>query len=413
MKLIAIVSLFLNLATSVEIPDRVKMESKLENVTKDLISMEKNVTKKLTIFGYQAKYCSSNLKASNFSKNFTDVVDNLMTFISEIQTMNDYQIQQQDLPLENLSSYDYIQYMILKQNSDKRHLNSIIKVIEANETKLNEFKGNVTSYYLSNYNIFMKLLSKNKTVMGTIRHFVIAFRELGIYIKFLTAHIGNMMKMNSYLSDLIINKTVIPPVDSTSSYFMEHIRYTEAKLVPLEQQIRELIKIDLDKIEIAEKTVTSSRVKRAPKSTKDTLRQLKDTLGVISTLTDYSLLGWPHLPDLPETGDRISIVLRSAVCDMKENDFMDIQDNARRNQSLVRFDREDLDASDPSVSSTFNERKVGAHSQPIQDVIDATLNVEGAYTTYIEKLDWAIIKMRVLKKNVPATMICGKIFHLF
>ena len=138
--------------------------------------------------------------------------------------------------------------------------------------------------------------------------------------------------------------------------------------------------------------------------------ELKNTFGVLSTLNDYSILGWPQLPDLPADGSSMMMKLRSSVCDTKEKDFIEIKDCAMTNLTLVTKSRQELNASSLTVSTSFSERKVQAQSQPIKDVIDATLNVEKAYKNYTLKLDWAIEEIRKLRESLNVTVVvkaCG------
>ena len=369
-----------------------------------MIIGEAKLVKKLTTFKLQVKFCSSNLKASNLPQNFTDVLDNMLTTIQQIQTMNDHE-NTSTIEVDEISSYDYCQFRVATSFSDIKHYKAIIEIIQANETRLSEYGRNITEHYISNYKTFMKLKSKDKTVMATIRQVINTFIDFGAYIQLLTAHVGNLMSMNSYLASLIVKNVVPPPVNSTTDTSMTKLRSIESKLVPCQQQVLTYVKYDLMKIAIAMKTVmktvTAGSTKQ-PRSQKSILESLKKSLDLIANVNDYSLVGWPQLPDLPKSDKRISLRLRSKMAQDKKRNYESFIDNAKKNQSKIEEDRTALNQSTSSVS-TSSARKVQALAQTMVDVVNATLKVEGLYENYIRSLRYAIEEIIDLEESWVTT----------
>lgn len=393
-------TLILNQADLQNVPNRAIIESNLANITSELKIQEAKVVKSITQLGLLANISSCNLKASNVSKVLTDLLDNMTIAVNNIRTIDDHEIS--TISLDNLTSYDYIQYRIATSFSDVRYYKAIINAIHENESTIQEFTGNVSAEFERNIKTFLVLVSKAKTVSSIIRQSMAIYTLFGDYIQVLLTHIDNLMRLNSYLTSLIVTKTVISS-NTTLDEFMTKMRNVQFQLVPNQQRLITSVKIALNKIAIADKSVATA-VKATLSKPKADLKKLNVSLVETSTVNDYSLVAWPRLPDIPDHA--ATVRLRSSVCDKKTRDFKIIIDSAVKNNSRISLDRETLNA------STFDEvasskKKVQAQSPALVDVISATLNVESSLVAYIAKLQWALNETMLLKEEY--TSPCGEL----
>lgn len=402
MKKLKIFLLFLTFS-SAQIVDRVKIESQLEIARNELVFRQSNLTRRLLDYSNQAKFCSSNLKASNFPKDFTDDVDNLMALINRTRTLDDH--PNLSVSVELLSTFDYVQYRALTTNSDQRNFKAIVKRAQGNMTKLFEIGKNVTEKYQKYYRDISKLLSKNKTVMSLIRNLITSvFREFGVYIQWLTAHEKNMKNLNSYFVFLISNKTVTAPANETSSDFMMKVRSIESKLIPAQLQVIINSRIALNKTIAAQQNVASARKVGNSFLIKMALTFMQIDFTNSMGKSDYPIVAWPRLPDTSST-QRSSVRIRSSVCDVKERNFGDTMETGKSERSTIQKNRENFDLLTKGVQSSSNgTRKVQAQSQAALDVITAAIRVEDALLGYTNKLNFAIFEIQNLRSSIFQSM---------
>lgn len=374
------------LTSAVEIFDRQFIETKLEDIAWEVLYMEETLIKSLTYFGLQVKFASSNLKASKLPKEFTDVLDQLMVAIQEMQTVKDNQ-KIPIISLDSLASFDYAQFRISTTSSDIKFYKTIIDRIQVNETKLLEFSKNVTSHYVLNYNTLRVLRSKDITASRVIGQFLVIFRNFGHYQRLLTIHSKNAERINSFLTDLIVSQKILPPASIKLDPVLASLKSVEAALAPRQEEVKAESQAAKNKVLMARQSVASSRFVRSTDGSKFNWNELEELLDGVGSANDYSNVGWPQLPDLPGDGKTMVMKLRSKMCEDKEKNFEFIKENARRNRSRIMDKRLDLESVAPVVSSTINGKKVQAQAQPVLDLMESLKKIEGSlggYDTTIE-----------------------------
>jgi hypothetical protein len=237
-----------------EVPDRYFIETFLKGSTTDLMNKEAVVVKKLSTLSLLANITSSNLRASNLSINFTNLIDTYATKVHEIRTMKDF--NSVNLNLVNLSMYDYTQFRISTIISDIKNMKAIKDMsIKHNSTILYGFANEVKKYYLQNYRTMIKLRSKNKLINTFYREILSFFSVQGSYVQFLNIQIRNYEKLKTYLGNLIISKIIPAPTNVTVDPFISSVRGIESKLVSAQQQVITMAKVASRKVTEALKTV--------------------------------------------------------------------------------------------------------------------------------------------------------------
>jgi hypothetical protein len=236
-------------------------------------------------------------------------------------------------------------------------------------------------------------------ISQVFRELLKLFSTFSSYFRLLNTHISNYMKLNSYLSKLIISKAIPAPSNVTSDPFMTSIRIIESKLVPGQQQVITMSKVAIRKVEAAQKTVATRKV-QANSGLNTIFSKITRNLIQISKTSEYSLLGWPQLPDLSNEEDDSMVNIRNKMCDDKLQNIRNNQKYAAKNQATIRDARNSLNTATLKMKS---ERKVQAQPQAILDVLLALTNVENSFTNYATKLSAATNEIKMLRGSLLTT----------
>lgn len=372
-----------------EVPDRYFVEVNLSGSATNLMNKEASVKKKLSSFNKFVKICSSNLNASNLPSNFTDVLDKYAAKILEIQTMNDYNFV--SIPVVNLSMYDYTQFRISTIMSDVKNFKAIKENLRDNSTILYDLAMKMNKQYLSNYFTMRKLKSKNKLVNSVIREILSFYSFQASYIQLLNVHIRNYEKLGKYLSTLITSKIIPTPSDLKLGSLMTGVRTVEYKLIPAQQQVITMGKVAVKKINEAQKSVAIRKVQESS-DLSGIFTKMRTYFEEITSMNEYSLLGWPRLPDI--NADASMIKLRAKMCEDKDRNFAVSEKISLKRMKTLEILQNELNMTTARVQSSG--RKVLAQSPAILNAISATTNVANMQTNYRTKLNAARIEIRSL-----------------
>lgn len=392
--------IFLQLSSQ-QIINRATIEGKFGKFILDFATKESDLSKKLLNYAQIANITTSNLKASNLPKNFTDFLFNLTINVQSIATLKNYRYIHFDF--KNISDFNYAQFRISTCFTNVKFLESILEQIQRNETILHGHQIKLTTYFLENFRTLRKLPSKAKLVATLIRETLKIFRHFGDYEKTLRTHIANNQKLNSHLGNLIIKKIILPEANATLDPSIAKLMEIENQLVPVQQQILMLSKIALKKITTALKTVAASKsVQSGSFETPEKLmKKVQQNLLETTSMNDYSRLGWPKFPDI--SGDSSTVRLRASMCDDKNKNFGNSGNKAAKNftklqKSLAAFN---------STILRSSARRVQAIAQEDLDAILVSLQkVVDSYGGYETKLGSAVVSVKEVKSAVVPVKKC-------
>lgn len=359
----------------------------------DLVHQETVYSRKLNYFYKLVWICSSNLKASKVSKNFTDALDDFAAKIQEMQTVKDQ--QNATLALTGLTDYSYAQYRISSLFSEEKNLRFVAENLRLNATKLYESSKVIIAQYVANFMTIRKLISKNRFVRTVMQYITKILLEVASYLQYLKTHIANHIKISSYLSTNIRSKAIPPDANLTLDEFMTKTKTIDSKLIPGQQQVITMSKVALNKC--LEVPKTTSKIVQAGEGVSNLFKKIVKRLDKNIQMNDYSLLGWPIFPDPHNNMNSGMIQLRNGMCDMKKRDLDRIQKLVKINQTELRILRIAWNASFFIVKSA---RKVQTQSPAVLNCLTAIENVENSQTFYISKLEVAKVEVDTLKREV-------------
>jgi hypothetical protein len=375
-------------------PNKALIEGNLKKIITNFMQIETNLNKRMSTFGLQLFYCDSNLRASNLPTNFTDTLQSFMSAIKAVQYMQNHQVA--DLSNKNMSNFDYTMIRTMTLPTDIKLYSSIIAQLQTNGKMIQTYLRNITKHYKRNFRTLVKIPSKNKLILATIREAIGISINFGAYIRLLKIRSAYLAKLNAYLNALINKKIVIPPANVVLDPFMAKLKETEDKLAPNQAVTANASLNALAKIAVAQKTVQKSV--RSSSEVSELMQSMKGTFTEISLTDDFPKLAWPKFPDIP--GDSTIIKLRANLCEGREQKFKDIEEKNKQRKEKIKANREALNAMTLSASGS---KKVQA-SQAILDVIEATKSIEASFDGYKAGISQASTGMTQIREVfVPTT----------
>jgi uncharacterized protein YoxC len=194
---------------------------------------------------------------------------------------------------------------------------------------------------------------------------------------------------------------LLPPANATLDPFIASIRSVESKLVPAQQQVITMAKVAAKKITEAKKAVASTSKHKVQGSNEidKIFSKMQNCFEETASMNDYSLLGWPRLPDI--SNNAAMIKLRSKFCDDKDRNFAISENMQLKKRNELQELQDALNATQPKVASAI--KKVQATSQAVSNVLLAASNVAKSQVNYGSKLNTARSETSALKDSVLVT----------
>lgn len=260
------------------------LEKDLQVATNLAIAKQSKVLSTLLSCKASAAIASSNLKASNFSKDLTNTLDDLANFTLQLLTLKEFE---SPTTCQNISTCECITFRIVQLDSQIKKTNEVIECIKTNSSTLNELFSKLTWSYSLTYKPILNIWTKEVAVIKTCNQARLTLNELWDLNRIVNLIKKYFIDVKSYLT------SELSFCNLTSSSFQDVGIKIDENLRAYQDQLLNLTAIALEKVNISLNTVSSSKkVQAGLIDSRKALKELFESLRKEKTCDDHD---WPNI----------------------------------------------------------------------------------------------------------------------